>query len=64
MTPSWSRISCRCPRPRSRKSVGTCPVKRSTGSLPPCAVNNAAPAFNMPGPGTTEKTEGRPVERA
>jgi hypothetical protein len=47
-----------------RKSVGTCPVRQSTGSFPPKAVNKAALALSTPGPGTTLKTPGLPVDRA
>ena len=61
---SWSGISCRWPRPLPRKSVGTCPVRHSTGSLQPKAVSIAALALRRPGPGTTLKTPGRPVARA
>ena len=61
---SWSGISCRCPRPLPRNAVGTCPVRHNTGSFAPNAVSRAAPAFSTPGPGTTLKTPGLPVERA
>jgi hypothetical protein len=62
--PSWSESSCRWPRPRPRKALGTWPVMHSTGALQPMAVQSAAAVFRTPGPGTTEKTPGRPVERA
>jgi len=44
--------------------VGTWPVRSRTGSLQLSAVSIAAAALSMPGPGTTVKAEGRPVERA
>lgn len=43
---------------------GTSPVMHSTGSLQPQAVHSAAAELSTPGPGTTQYTPGRPVERA
>ena len=37
--------------------------KTEEQALPPDKPQAAPPAFSMPGPGTTEKADGRPVER-